>query len=86
MGCAKRISFGISRHPDEAVAGVDVGAGIRALAEAVLHLGPSRAEFLVERDPGRSRSCPACSRSCGAGHGNAGGSLGSRVPCGRIGS
>ncbi len=30
---------GISHHPDEAVAGADVAAGIRALAEAVLHLG-----------------------------------------------
>lgn len=29
---------GISHHPDEAVAGRDVGLGIRALAEAVLHL------------------------------------------------
>lgn len=29
---------GISHHPDEAVAGADVEAGIRALAEAVLHL------------------------------------------------
>lgn len=29
---------GISHHPDEAVAGRDVGVGIRALAEAVLHL------------------------------------------------
>ncbi|MDQ1074729.1 MULTISPECIES: allantoate amidohydrolase [Microbacterium] len=30
---------GISHHPDEAVSGADVAAGIRALAEAVLHLG-----------------------------------------------
>ena len=30
---------GISHHPAEAVAGADVAAGIRALAEAVLHLG-----------------------------------------------
>ncbi|AOX45725.1 allantoate amidohydrolase [Microbacterium sp. BH-3-3-3] len=30
---------GISHHPDEAVAGGDVAVGIRALAEAVLHLG-----------------------------------------------
>jgi allantoate deiminase len=29
---------GISHHPDEAVSAADVGAGIRALAEAVLHL------------------------------------------------
>lgn len=33
---------GISHHPDEAVAGADVAAGIRALAEAVLHLGAER--------------------------------------------
>ncbi|MDZ5144935.1 allantoate amidohydrolase [Microbacterium testaceum] len=33
---------GISHHPDEAVAGSDVAAGIRALAEAVLHLGAER--------------------------------------------
>ncbi|MDU0366697.1 allantoate amidohydrolase [Microbacterium sp. KSW4-17] len=30
---------GISHHPDEAVTGADVAAGLRALAEAVLHLG-----------------------------------------------
>lgn len=30
---------GISHHPDEAVSTADVAAGIRALAEAVLHLG-----------------------------------------------
>lgn len=30
---------GISHHPAEAVAGADVAVGIRALAEAVLHLG-----------------------------------------------
>ncbi len=29
---------GISHHPDEAVSAADVGAGIRALAESVLHL------------------------------------------------
>lgn len=30
---------GISHHPDEAVTAADVAAGLRALAEAVLHLG-----------------------------------------------
>ncbi|SDO37702.1 allantoate deiminase [Microbacterium sp. ru370.1] len=30
---------GISHHPDEAVSAADVAAGLRALAEAVLHLG-----------------------------------------------
>lgn len=33
---------GISHHPDEAVSGADVAAGIRALAEAVLHVGSER--------------------------------------------
>lgn len=33
---------GISHHPDEAVSGADVAAGLRALAEAILHLGAER--------------------------------------------
>ncbi len=67
---------GISHHPDEAVTGADVAAGLRALAEAVLHSGRRCAEGAPRRRPwlrGRGllrvrqhgrRSRPARVRGC----------------------